>query len=258
MKGNHNMSVNKNKTELFVRRTCEHNLMVHSLLALCWAEYSGYMDLKQYLKHDADKFDDDIIDKYVIRFTNGKTKLTKSEQSYVDSAVLKHITTNNHHPEKWDRNFRKIGDIAYASKMPYKFIIEMVCDWHATAVESGEKSAKRWADDNIGKRWVFTNDQINFIYELIHYLRDFDVKQIAEVPNSTIEKEMLKLGCIKYKMTDDYKIYEHHIDGKPVYFDLPVRLKGMERAVVVCSLLSSLKFLSKYEYLLPFIKKFMK
>lgn len=251
--------------EKFIIRTVNHILMVHSLLALCWTEYSGYMDMNLYYRHDMDKFDDDMIEPYIMKSNmcksadgGKKTRITDSKQSYIDSAVVKHIANSGHHPEKWDRNFRKPSDVIYAYKMPYKYIIEMVCDWHAVAVEMGEKSAKSWADENIGKRWIFNNDQKDFIYSVIRFLSDFDVKQITEVPNSTIEKEMLRLGCVKYKITDEYKIYEHYHNGKSVYFELPLKLIGMERAVVVCSLLASLKFISKYKYMLPFVKRFLK
>lgn len=236
-----------NDKNIFIHNTLQHIMLVHCYISLCWADYSGYMDLNQYLKHDYDKFDDNVLNEYC------KIKDTKKIKE--NKCVLNHIKNSKHHPEKWDSKFTgNDGYICHAGKMPYKFLIEMVCDWHARAVMSGEKSAKKWADDNIGKRWIFTPDQETFIYDIIRFLRDFDVNKIAEIPNAVIEKRMMKLGCLKYKITEDYKIYEKHIDGESVFFELPVRLKGMERTLVICSLLASLKFISEFDYLLPFIK----
>tara|TARA_R110000868_G_scaffold118613_5_gene314554 strand:- start:1815 stop:2345 length:531 start_codon:yes stop_codon:yes gene_type:complete len=79
-----------------------------------------------------------------------------------DKASLHHITSNRHHPE-YHSSPKEMSDID---------IVEMVCDWTAMAQELGEGggSAKGWADKNVNKKWQFSDDQVELIYDTIEQL----------------------------------------------------------------------------------------
>lgn len=79
-----------------------------------------------------------------------------------DKASYHHITTNRHHPEFHD-NPKDMNDID---------VVEMVCDWTAMAQELGESggSAKGWADKTVNKKWQFSDNQVELIYNTIKQL----------------------------------------------------------------------------------------
>lgn len=75
----------------------------------------------------------------------------------VKAATKHHVTTNRHHPE-----FH-----ADPSDMTDIDIAEMVADWAAMAEEMGEGSPRGWADKTVGKRWKFSDSQVEDIFNLI-------------------------------------------------------------------------------------------
>jgi hypothetical protein len=99
----------------------------------------------------------------------------------MSKATYHHITKNSHHPEyhtdsigSWSVESRDNpeGKQCDATKMPDMDIAEMVADWSAVSEEKGTNSPKEWADQNINKRWLFTEKQIDLIYELISKIWD--------------------------------------------------------------------------------------
>ena len=94
-------------------------------------------------------------------------------------ATTHHVLNNKHHPEYWceltdvisktnrDSTHIKID----GTKMPDLYIAEMVCDWSAMSEEYGEKDGPyKWANDNINKRWMFSNRQVKLIYNIMDFL----------------------------------------------------------------------------------------
>jgi hypothetical protein len=73
--------------------------------------------------------------------------MPKKMQERSNNAIIHHITTNKHHPEYWDENFRgeemfnlKDRDdvpkkIVDATKMKTQYIAEMIADWCAVSEE---------------------------------------------------------------------------------------------------------------------------
>jgi hypothetical protein len=92
-------------------------------------------------------------------------------------ATLHHIKNNRHHPEFHDpgvndkslnrENRDSIPDRATdGTKMTYIDIAEMVADWMAMSEEKGG-NPKDWADSNVNKRWLFSENQVKAIYKII-------------------------------------------------------------------------------------------
>ena len=88
---------------------------------------------------------------------------------------------NRHHPESGSRTKTDLinrenrdkpikGRTIDAKHMNNVDIGELVADWLSMGEEKGT-STKKWADDNIGKRWDFSVDQKNTIYDLIDNIK---------------------------------------------------------------------------------------
>lgn len=134
--------------------------------------------------HDDSKFNEPEFTPYIqitwnyhLKDLGKEVKLTDEEKDFQNAATNHHITTNEHHPEYWDKTFSSVPrndrDSVTVEKatnaiyMPDYAIAEMVCDWLAMSKEKGT-STYEWAEKNIGKRWIFTPSQIDLIYKIIN------------------------------------------------------------------------------------------
>lgn len=98
-------------------------------------------------------------------------------------ATMHHIRRNKHHPEFHDPNFDESmlskGDrdsvpakMVNAMKMDRVSIAEMVCDWVAMSQEKFNRNdATEWANMNINKRWKFTEEQVEWIWEFHEFFQ---------------------------------------------------------------------------------------
>lgn len=114
--------------------------------------------------HDASKFQKHEYIPYVWmswkrKKGNESFKFPEGVQDAVDKAIQHHLKSNRHHPESHSN----------PDKMTVLDIAEMVCDWHAFHYEFGDDT-KKWADDNIGKRWKFNKMTTKLIYKYIEVL----------------------------------------------------------------------------------------
>jgi hypothetical protein len=132
--------------------------------------------------HDDSKFNASEYEPYV--YTTWKYKCEKDGKEFeapeemedkMYEATEHHVKNNKHHPESHSSQKEVINkndrdkppeNAVDASKMSELDIAEMCADWMAVSEERGT-SPKTWADDNIGKRWKFTNEHEDLIYELI-------------------------------------------------------------------------------------------
>ena len=134
--------------------------------------------------HDIDKFTDTKLVKPYVIFTwykkHPEYKITDEIQKDIDEATLKHILTNEHHPEFWGKDKEKLhnfsrddtnpnNEIINAEDMTEDAIKQMCCDWCAMSKELGGTPLD-WAKNNINKRWYFTDKQIKLIYDTLNYL----------------------------------------------------------------------------------------
>lgn len=163
----------KEMKDFFKKRTQDH---IHSVVkymkllkgfgkGLSTAELS-----KRAKVHDKDKYSDqDLILPYIWvteyhRVNNDKEGSVSDElqEQYdlANKATGKHVEKNLHHPEAHS-SIEDMSDLDLA---------EMVCDWAAMAEELGQGSPRGWADDNVGSKWKFSEEQEKFIYDVIDWL----------------------------------------------------------------------------------------
>jgi len=97
----------------------------------------------------------------------------------MDEATAHHIKTSKHHPEYWSDVKTNLvnpdardeaSQIIDATKMPDVYIAEMVADWLSVAKER-HNPVKSWADKNINKRWMYTPQQSELIYDLLDNIK---------------------------------------------------------------------------------------
>jgi hypothetical protein len=135
-------------------------------------------------EHDSNKYGEIERDPYILISWNYKIKNSGKKplemplfiKRKLNEATEHHIKTSRHHPEAWspqkasllnkndrDKKPKKIID---ASKMDILSVSEMCADWLGMSEELGNR-VEDWARDNINKRWKFTEEQEQLIWELI-------------------------------------------------------------------------------------------
>ena len=119
--------------------------------------------IEQAEEHDSSKYENPEYIPYIYLTWKYKCKsegkeftLPKILEDRIDIATEHHVRHNPHHPEHH-------GDY---NKMSLLDIGEMVADWCAMSKELGV-DPKEWADNNIGKKWNFNEEQSELIYSLI-------------------------------------------------------------------------------------------
>jgi len=140
-------------------------------------------------KHDKDKcvggavYDQYCVISYLYHCKLNNLECDLEYTSDLDDATVSHIVNNSHHPEYWDDDFtpRQVTDFndrdntelksVNGEKMDDEALIELAADWCATAEERGN-TPQSWADKcRKDKRYVFTNEQWDFIYELLDIMK---------------------------------------------------------------------------------------
>lgn len=105
---------------------------------------------------------------YYCKDNNITFEIDDEMRTAINQAVIQHMTTNLHHPEYWDDYCRGDKTIPVDAKtMPLSYIVEMCADWLAMSEEKGN-GVIEWADKTINKRWMFTKEQVDFIYETLN------------------------------------------------------------------------------------------
>jgi hypothetical protein len=138
-------------------------------------------------RHDLSKaVDSELFSAYVDLAWINKLKKCGEEVSVelsvlnrITEAGFKHISSEMHHPEFWIDagpkekieilKHNKKNDALICCYMPNLYLAEMVCDWCAVSSEIGN-SPIDWAHENIGKRWAFSKEQAEFIFECLNFL----------------------------------------------------------------------------------------
>jgi len=77
---------------------------------------------------------------------------------------------NNNLINKNDRD-EPPAEMVDATKMPDLDLAEMVADFCAMSEEKGN-TPQSWADRNVNKRWKFTDQQSDLIYEIMNKVWD--------------------------------------------------------------------------------------
>ena len=213
--------------DFFQERTAKHIELVNKYLDRLEEHYPYTFDKE----HDWSKFEDPEHEPYL--YITWKHKMEDEDGDYetpdewkdkCDEATFHHIKNNKHHPEHWDKTLtenpinkddrdKPSGKVVDGTKMPDKYILEMVADWCAMSEEKGN-TPKKWADDNVGVRWEFSPEQKELIYEAIDLMWSTKKKATIKVftkeasPRwTTEEKNRLKKLYLKYRQRG----IPHHI-----------------------------------------------
>ena len=150
--------------DFFEKRTKEHiDRAIDAAKEIVEAGKFGKELIERTKKHDASKYGDEERVPY-IWITDYYKHVNKGEdytyppgiEEKTKAASGNHIKKNRHHPEAHDS----------PKDMTNLDIAEMICDWESMSREKGG-STKEWADDNVGKKWKFTDKQKDLIYDLI-------------------------------------------------------------------------------------------
>jgi len=179
--------VSKEMRDFFEQRTAKHINLVQKYCQLIHnydpERFSGI--IKRGEEHDQSKYAEPEVEPYIYITWDYRCKdlekdpgISEEMRDKMDKATEHHIKHNKHHPEYHDNSRdsnlinRKDRDaipdkIIDATAMKDIDIAEMLADWCAMSEEKGN-SPREWADKNVNKRWKFTDDQIELIYELIH------------------------------------------------------------------------------------------
>lgn len=115
---------------------------------------------------------------YKMKNEGKEFKISQREQEHINEMTFHHVKNNAHHPESWDKGLKdnpvnkddrsKRDVMPDASGMDKLSMIEMVSDWAAMSLEYDELDGpKKWADESFKRRWKFTKQQQDFVYEVI-------------------------------------------------------------------------------------------
>lgn len=94
----------------------------------------GYNTLLYFGWHDLSKNDREEYDAYDQYFYGEKTKQVKEDFNY---AWLHHIHNNPHHWQYWVLVNDEPEEGTIALDIPYKYVIEMICDWWSFSWKTG-------------------------------------------------------------------------------------------------------------------------
>lgn len=127
-----------------------------------------YSILQDICDHDASKYkpeEYDAYDKYF--YGNNRSYAVVRDFKY---AWLHHIHNNPHHWQYWILHNDEPGEGINVLDMPYKYIIEMICDWWSFSWKKGNlNEIFGWYDDH--KTYIklsgFTRSTVENILKLI-------------------------------------------------------------------------------------------
>lgn len=137
-----------------------------------------YYEIAQVIhNHDASKYDPEEYDAYD-KYFYGNNRSYAVVQDF-KHAWLHHIHHNPHHWQHWVLHNDEPGEGLNVLDMPYKYIVEMICDWWAFSWKKGDLTEIfKWYDDH--KAYMKLSDGVRRTVEQI--LEDIKIK-LEEVNN---------------------------------------------------------------------------
>jgi len=174
--------------EHFNRRTAEHIDLVRDYLLKIIDLNDPRLDKKilsqESIHHDESKFKDPELGPYVfvdhsyhMKDLGKKYNPPADIKQQMQAATFHHISTNKHHADYWDKDLKmnnlnskdrdKVPDkMVDATSMPLTYVASMVADWCSMSAEK-KTDPYVWCEQNINKRWYFSDNQIKLIYDLL-------------------------------------------------------------------------------------------
>ncbi len=185
------------KLNWFTNRTNRHVSLVKKAaykIYKVYPEFKGLLDRAKH--HDDSKFEEPERTPYISITWRHKLENERGKYDPINSkgyqrpgllkkedenaAVLRHITTNSHHPEyhlkdKSEADVSNKGGLnkcVDASAMPDLDIAEMVSDWQAMSEELGTNTAREWFDKQRDVRWHFSPHQVELINKILRVFEE--------------------------------------------------------------------------------------
>lgn len=113
----------------------EHITNVHRAFKWIRTNIGVYSDLIDIPNHDESKFDREEYIAYDDYFYGTKTKEVKEKFNF---AWLHHIHNNPHHWQYWVLVNDDPEEGTIALDIPYRYVIEMICDWWSFSWSNGD------------------------------------------------------------------------------------------------------------------------
>ncbi len=162
-------------------------------------------------EHDKDKIecDADDLNLYALRnaMQDGGYRPLKNDKVILNNLAGRHVKSQKHHPEYWDDaitvdsfNYEE-PPVVNASKMPDRYLVELVCDWSAVAIKLN-KGIFQWFNKTCtgdNPRFKFTPRQKCLI-----------IDSLLKVQKN-IKKEKLYYPGKDYDAKKDYPIVEEDV-----------------------------------------------
>lgn len=176
--------ITKEQENHFLNRTHLHIKLVQKYCVLIEKAFPYLLGLiDRGVEHDLSKFEEIerlpyiwLTWRYKCKDDGKECNLPEGMGEKIDKATEHHILTNSHHPEYHQESTESLINPRDRDKPPEKKIdatrmstldlAEMVADWCAMSEERGN-TPKEWAKKNINVRWLFTEEQENFIYKMM-------------------------------------------------------------------------------------------
>lgn len=188
--------ITEEMTRFFRLRTRAHLYLVHKWSNNIASLKRTYVDEKLLNEerdiHDSCKWIDPEFTPYVLITWRYEMKcrgqnfiLPEEINDALHEATFHHIKNHKHHPEFWDdqvtidslnkcdRDTPSAGRKVDGTKMPMTYVAAMVADWLAMSEELGS-CPYDWIKKNVGIRWDFTPNTVEFIYSLVEQVWPFD------------------------------------------------------------------------------------
>lgn len=155
----------------YIRTVIKHKYHVFKFMAKAGLPVRGIL-------HDMSKFSITEF-KASARYFNFPTREVKDVEAY-HKAWLHHKARNKHHPDYWVDNINHRNHMPIPRKMPFKYAVEMLCDWLGAGIVYG------------GDKWTVHSPTIWYettgkYYRLHPITRDF----VERVLNDISSKESL-------------------------------------------------------------------
>lgn len=162
-------------------------------------------------EHDKDKIecDADDLNLYALRnaMQDGGYRPLKNDKVILNNLAGRHVKSQKHHPEYWDDaitvdsfNYEE-PPVVNASKMPDRYLVELVCDWSAVAIKLN-KGMFQWFNKTCtgsNPRFKFTPRQKCII-----------IDSLLKVQKN-IKKEKLYYPGKDYDAKKDYPVVEEDV-----------------------------------------------
>lgn len=128
--------------------------------------------------HDTSKLQEPEYTPYVKRKwaeRNSNVDLYEKMGDDIKNAIVHHVKNNKHHPEFWSNDYKGFSTTApcHVNNMPEKYVIEMVCDWEAMALERGN-TARSWYDKTKDTRWIFDSKTATLIEKWLNFFEEVE------------------------------------------------------------------------------------